>query len=420
MPLTTPYGWVEGKNVTDHSSAQVGGRPSVSFSSGRVHVSFNTSYYAEPYAQGNAGTRDRLNGVWQTPQSVVSGSEETVKEKLLVRGSTLFMFYSKWNFNGGLITNDLVYRTRSVSGTTWSSPITLAYTIEESGNAFNVTKTSDNNVHVVIYPEEAEESYGLVHRTYNGSSWSSAVLLDNDPRYGRNVGFTSVSNDLFLTFMRGSDNYLRYKQNNQNPLAPTGLVISSQNYHPRLDWNANAEPDIYQYIVEKYVGPDLGWVQLTQTANRYYVDLTESYCSAPPPQQCEAGHWVYYRIKAVDVQSLMSNPSGSVGTYVLGGAPYKAGSGSSEDVVYNYELDQNYPNPFNPSTTINFSIKENSNVSLKVFDILGNEVASLVDERKAPGNYSVTFNAKELPSGIYVYRLIANDFTSTKKLMLVK
>src|SRR5690606_11841461 len=178
-------------------------------------------------------------------------------------------------------------------------------------------------------PEEAGQSYGLVHRTYNGSSWSSAVLLDNDPSYGRNVGFTSVSNDLFLTFMRGSDNYLRYKQNNQNPLAPTGLVISSQNYHPRLDWNANAEPDANLYRVEKYVGPDLGWVQIAQTANRYYVDLTESYCSAPPPQQCKAGHWVYYRIKAVDVLSLVSNPSGSVGTYVLGGAPYKIGSGNS-------------------------------------------------------------------------------------------
>src|SRR5690606_5533477 len=191
--------WVEGKNVTDHSSAQVGGRPSVSFSSGRVHVSFNTSYYAEPYAQGNAGTRDRLNGVWQTPQPVVSGSEEAVKEKLLVRGSTLFMFYAKWVNVGGLIRNDLVYRSRSVSGTTWSSPTTLATSIEESGNAFNLTKTTNDNIHLVVYPQYVDPNFGLAYRFYNGSTWSTPILLDTDPSYGRNVGFTSVSNDLFLT-----------------------------------------------------------------------------------------------------------------------------------------------------------------------------------------------------------------------------
>src|SRR5690606_35176106 len=210
------------------------------------------------------------------------------------------------------------------------------------------------------------------------------------------------------------------KQNNQNPLAPTGLVISSQNYHPRLDWNANAEPDANLYRVEKYVGPDLGWVQIAQTANRYYVDLTESYCSAPPPQQCKAGHWVYYRIKAVDVQSLVSNPSGSVGTYVLGGAPYKIGSGNSDDVVYNYELSQNYPNPFNPTTSINYQIKEKGFVSLKVFDMLGKEVANLVSETQDEGQYSVTFNANNLPSGVYVYSLKVNDFVQNNKMTLLK
>jgi hypothetical protein len=243
--LTTSNSWVEYKNVTDHSSAQVGGRPSVSYSSGRVHVSYNTSSYEVTYMPGNAGTRDRLNGSWQTPQSVVSGSEETVKEKLLVRGSILYMFYAKWNFNGGLITNDLICRTRSLSGTTWSSPTTLASSIEESGHAFNVTKTTNDNIHLVIYPEEVEQSFGLVHRIYNGSSWSSPVLLDTDPRYGINVGLTSVSNDLYLGFMIGTDNYLRYKQYDAAPLAPSNLTISiNSSDETVLTWTANNEPDI--------------------------------------------------------------------------------------------------------------------------------------------------------------------------------
>jgi Secretion system C-terminal sorting domain len=411
--------WTEFKNVTDYSSAQVGGRPSVLFSSGRVHVSFNTSYYDDPWTPGNAGTRDRLNGSWQTPQQVVSGSEETVREKLLVRGSTLFMFYSKY-VSGVPIRNDLVYRTRSVSGTTWSSPTTLATSIEESGNAFNLTKTTNDNIHLVVYPQYVDPNFGLAYISFNGSSWTSPTLLDTDPSYGRNVGFTNISNDLFLTFMRGSDNYLRYKQNNQAPLAPTGLTISAQNYHPRLAWNANAEPDINQYVVEKYVGEDLGWVQLAQTANRYYVDLTESYCSAPPPQQCEAGHMVYYRLKAVDVQSLVSNPSGSVGTYVTGGVPYKIGAEQPINTPNKYSLDQNYPNPFNPTTKISYSIKEEGLVTLKVYDILGKEVTTLVNENKPAGYYEAEFNASALPSGMYIYKIQTGSFSDVKKMLLTK
>lgn len=86
-----------------------------------------------------------------------------------------------------------------------------------------------------------------------------------------------------------------------------------------------------------------------------------------------------------------------------------------------YNLEQNYPNPFNPATTINFSIPKSSNVSLKVYNSLGKEVATLVNEFKAAGNYSADFTAgNELTSGIYFYSLIADGFTATKKLMLVK
>jgi len=92
----------------------------------------------------------------------------------------------------------------------------------------------------------------------------------------------------------------------------------------------------------------------------------------------------------------------------------------AENTKYDYNLSQNFPNPFNPTTQISYSVNSAGNVALKVYDMLGTEVASLVNERKEPGNYSVTFNASSLPSGIYVYKLTANEFISTKKLMLVK
>lgn len=93
----------------------------------------------------------------------------------------------------------------------------------------------------------------------------------------------------------------------------------------------------------------------------------------------------------------------------------------------NFMLEQNYPNPFNPTTTIRYSIPDitrneakNLFVSLKVYDILGNEVATLVEEEKPAGQYVVEFSGADLPSGIYLYRLKADTFSETKKLILMK
>ncbi len=85
-----------------------------------------------------------------------------------------------------------------------------------------------------------------------------------------------------------------------------------------------------------------------------------------------------------------------------------------------YALEQNYPNPFNPSTSIKYSLAERSVVSLKVYDILGNEVATLVNTTQDVGSYDINFDAANLASGLYVYTLKAGSFTSTKKMMLLK
>lgn len=85
-----------------------------------------------------------------------------------------------------------------------------------------------------------------------------------------------------------------------------------------------------------------------------------------------------------------------------------------------FELAQNFPNPFNPTTIINYTLATASTVRLKVFDILGREVATLVNERKPAGNYTVRFNGANLASGVYFYRLETETFTATKKMMLIK
>ncbi|MDZ7625632.1 MAG: T9SS type A sorting domain-containing protein [Ignavibacteriaceae bacterium] len=83
-------------------------------------------------------------------------------------------------------------------------------------------------------------------------------------------------------------------------------------------------------------------------------------------------------------------------------------------------LEQNYPNPFNPTTEIEFVISEAGQTTLKVFDVLGNEVSTLVNEQKAVGKYKVTFDASDLPSGVYFYTLQAGNYLNTKKMILLK
>ncbi|MCB0732925.1 MAG: T9SS type A sorting domain-containing protein, partial [Ignavibacteriae bacterium] len=98
---------------------------------------------------------------------------------------------------------------------------------------------------------------------------------------------------------------------------------------------------------------------------------------------------------------------------------------NSQPLTQNFKLTQNYPNPFNPSTTIKYQLptnvkSETANVKLIVFDILGRQVATLVNQKQNPGNYEVQFDANNLPSGVYFYKLTAVNFVETKKMVLLR
>jgi hypothetical protein len=94
--------------------------------------------------------------------------------------------------------------------------------------------------------------------------------------------------------------------------------------------------------------------------------------------------------------------------------------GTAGTLPHEYRLDQNYPNPFNPTTVIKYQTPTNNHVTLAVFDVLGREVATLVDEFEGAGFKSVQFNAGGLSSGVYYYRLQAGSYAETKKLLLLK
>lgn len=130
------------------------------------------------------------------------------------------------------------------------------------------------------------------------------------------------------------------------------------------------------------------------------------------------------------IVSLIVNSEGYLLAGAMGGEVYKSLNsitfveGLNPSIPSDYNLYQNYPNPFNPSTTITYQLPKSGNVTLKIFDILGNEVKTLVNEQKEMGRYTVQFSAEggasSLASGMYVYRLRVNDYISTKKMLLLK
>ena len=105
---------------------------------------------------------------------------------------------------------------------------------------------------------------------------------------------------------------------------------------------------------------------------------------------------------------------------VYGDTNFTALSVNIAEPVFNYKLFNNYPNPFNPKTSIQYAVGSWQFVTLKIYDVLGNEVATLVNEEKLAGNYEVEFSAKGLASGIYYYQLRAGNFVETKKMVLLR
>ena len=169
--LNSSNSWVDYKNVTDYNVYEVGGFPTVAVSSNRVHVSYNTGYTQNPGNQGDAKTRDRNGSTWENPQIVSSGEDNlSSAEKLQVKGTTLFDFYYLFVAGGGNFGNNLMVKTRSTSGTTWSSATELGYNVDIT-SFMGAETTSDEVLHILYYDDAS-----LYHRCYT-SSWCSTYTV---------------------------------------------------------------------------------------------------------------------------------------------------------------------------------------------------------------------------------------------------
>jgi hypothetical protein len=208
---------------------------------------------------------------------------------------------------------------------------------------------------------------------------------------------SSVSNDVYLVWRNEGSNYLSYQQYDAVPLAPQNLAVTvSSSNHPLLSWSKNNEPDINYYTIERSPNEGYSWDSIGETSNSFYEDQTLFSCTDP---WC-IGTFVWYRVKAIDLFSKISFPSNEVEISIdFSISPWGLGKGKNQ-MPHKYFLRQNYPNPFNPTTKISYSLQKEGLVAIKVYDVLGNEVAELVNEVKTEGKHEVEFNAVNLPSGI--------------------
>ena len=146
--------------------------------------------------------------------------------------------------------------------------------------------------------------------------------------------------------------------------------------------------------------------------NGWYSDLSITQSLIPGTDTVFTPPYPYRLTNALDVKDSVLQYAGNVASL------FAVDESSPER--YRFRLSQNYPNPFNPTTDIVFSLQYAEDVTLKVFNVLGNEVAVLVNERRMAGEYHEAFNAAGLPSGVYFYKLSAGNFTETKKMLLLK
>jgi hypothetical protein len=190
------------------------------------------------------------------------------------------------------------------------------------------------------------------------------------------------------------------------PVELTSFTATSQTGKVTLNWTTATEINNLGFEIERKIinETDGEWVRIGFSEGHCTTTETKSYQYIDNISDLQAGS-LRYRLKQIDFD----------GSYEY----------SNEVMVDNpapidFALHQNYPNPFNPTTRITFGIPLKSQVSLKIFNSIGEQVAQLVKEEKEAGRYSVELNATNLPSGVYFYRLKTDSFVETKKMILLK
>lgn len=304
----------------------------------------------------------------------------------------LFNFFSENEFIT-VSDDDSLYRTTN-GALSWSS-----FSIEALPSSYYVASISKdgNNLYGIIYSPPYNAS-SLIKSTNHGQNWISTGF----PGFGGYVfqslavvnghiiiGGWKLSPNPAIFLWSGNENNVQFYNNYPGGNGECNWIKMFNNgygYSTLISQGSS-----YTSLV-KTTNYGQNWDGDTSITSFGYWNLTNS------------------KIFALDTYSgSLLIKSQSVGVTLL-----------NSEIPNSFELFQNYPNPFNPSTKIKFSINKNEFIQLKVFDLSGKEVKSLLGEELKPGTYNLEFNGESLSSGIYYYRMYSNSFSDTKKMVLLK
>lgn len=260
-----------------------------------------------------------------------------------------------------------------------------------------VIKVSSNEAWIAGFNNSELKSI-LLRTTDNGVSWGHILSIDSLALYGLSIkDFTVITGGGKLT-SSGSELKM-YRTDNNGSF--WNLICSDPNY------------PAYNYIWDIKITPTYNITAISK--NRYFFTSDNG------------ANWQIQSFSGEELNSIQFS-NDNIG-WITGnnGLLLKNSNYGITEIKENnlalpedYYLSQNYPNPFNPSTTIKYSIAAAGIVTLKIFDILGREVSTLVNEEKPAGIYEVNFNAASLASGVYFYQLKAGSFVQTMKMLLIK
>jgi len=223
----------------------------------------------------------------------------------------------------------------------------------------------------------------------------------------------SASTDFYYGISLGTDQTsclnnmaaCEVKYNQIVPVELTSFIANAHGNSVQLNWSTASELNNAGFEIQRKSPADQDWIVIGFEEGKGTVTETQFYSYLDDVTHLQKGI-VSYRLKQIDFGGTFS--FSDIVNVEINPSPDQ------------FELMQNYPNPFNPATTITFSLPEKSNVILKVFNSLGEEVAELVNGNLDVGTYSQNFNASELPSGIYVYTLQTGEQLISKKMTLIK
>lgn len=281
----------------------------------------------------------------------------------------------------------------------YSSPNTNTWT--------TVPSNQNSGIFIVLRGKETDKSYNIDILKVDGTHTLESILSATPPSrpMGIKLEYTDCVNEMRYPVIKWNqnrepdmiftDNSIEYKKYNIYRAVESCCKSVPYNYSLLATVNVLANENQSSFIDYSFNSSCGIWATVPDNILRYYIT-------------------------AVDNTNWESVPSDFVTTYARKNSNEDFGFNKSDNHDKSFTLSQNYPNPFNPVTSINYTLPKDGQVTLKIYDITGREVETLVNEIKRAGYYTVQFNASHLSSGIYFYRINAGDFIQTKKMVLIK